>query len=136
MVKVSDSLVDVTNLRSAGMLELFAEGLNLQRRCQSIVGALMATGTLSKLLSKPSTLGTTPLIAMFQSLPPPLMEMLAVQPMEVLAVQSAAQRDSSLRMAETVQLQTPMNKRGIVFGSCVGGGRRILGLDFRHDVHP
>ena len=26
----------------------------------------------------------------------------------------------------------PMNKRGIGFGSCVGGGRRILGLDFRH----
>ena len=31
----------------------------------------MATGTLSKLLSKPSTLGTTPLTAMFQVLPPP-----------------------------------------------------------------
>ena len=58
-------------------------------------------------LSKPSTLaGTTPLTAMFQVLPPPPMEMLAVQPMEVLAVQPnvqpAAQRDSSLRMAETV----------------------------------
>ena len=68
---------------------------------------LMATGTLSKPLSKPSTLGTTPLTAMFQVLLPPPMEMLAVQPMEVLAVQSAAQRDSSLRMAETVQLQPP-----------------------------
>ena len=45
----------------------------------------MATGMLSKPLSKPSTLGTTPLIAMFQVLTPPPMEMLAVQPMEVLA---------------------------------------------------
>ena len=69
MVKVSDSLVDVTNLRSAGMLELFAEGLNLQRRCQSIVGALMAT--LSKPLSKSSASGTTPLTAMFQVAHPP-----------------------------------------------------------------
>ena len=77
----------------------------------------MATGTLSTPLSKPSTLGTTPLTAMFQVLLPPPMEMLAVQPMEVLAVQSAAQRDSSLRMAETVQLPPtpPINKRGESF---------------------
>jgi hypothetical protein len=61
-------------------------GLHVSHQCcQSIVGALMATGMLSKPLSKPSTLGTTPLIAMFQVLTPPPMEMLAVQPMEVLA---------------------------------------------------
>ena len=77
----------------------------------------MATGTLSKPLSKPSTLGTTPLTAMFQVLLPPPMEMLAVQPMEVLAVQSAAQRDSSLRMADTVQRPPPppITKRGESF---------------------
>ena len=43
MVKVSPSLVDVTNVKSSGTLEISAEVLTMQTRCQSIACALIAS---------------------------------------------------------------------------------------------
>ena len=53
MVKVLDSAIDVTNVRSSGTLELLAEGLAMQTKCESVVKSLMAS--LSKPLSTPAS---------------------------------------------------------------------------------